>query len=95
MKRMIKLAAALTITALVLLRLKLIQGEQRARQAAEGSDYLEESPHVDGPNCWCNPTLFFDGEGVYGDVWVHKGAGDELPPSKILAAAIADAVRED
>jgi hypothetical protein len=53
-----------------------------------------ERVHVDGPECWCHPTLFFDGQGEFGDVWVHKGEGEELPPAWVLIAAVADAIAE-
>lgn len=51
-----------------------------------------EREHVDGPGCWCKPTLFFDGGDEFGSVWVHKGDGDEMPPSDVLASAVADAI---
>ena len=55
----------------------------------------EEREHVNSPDCWCHPTLFFDGEDEFGDVWCHKAPGDELPPASVLAAAVADAMREE
>ena len=52
-----------------------------------------EREHTDGVDCWCHPTLFFDGGDQYGNVWVHKGNGEELPPAKVLIEAVADAMR--
>ncbi len=52
----------------------------------------EDRVHIDGPDCWCEPTLFFDGGDEFGNVWVHKGNGEELPPTNVLASAVADAV---
>lgn len=43
-------------------------------------------------DCWCKPTLFFDGGEEFGNVWVHKANADELPPAKILIEAVADAI---
>jgi hypothetical protein len=67
-----------------------MDNDSEPRELEEG-----ERLHIDGPDCWCNPTLFFDGGEEFGDVWVHKGNGEELPPASILASAIADAIRED
>jgi hypothetical protein len=57
-------------------------------------DLLEESEHIDGPNCWCHPYLFFDGGEEYGDVWVHSGYGDGYPPARLLVLAIMSAMRD-
>jgi hypothetical protein len=54
-----------------------------------------EREHIHGEGCWCHPTLFFDGGDEFGDVWCHKSPGDELPPSSVLAAAIAAAMRPE
>lgn len=54
-----------------------------------------EQEHIDGPNCWCKPQLFFEGLDEFADVWVHKGHGEEMPPSHVLAQAIADAIRQE
>lgn len=50
---------------------------------------VEPTAPDDKPDYW---VLFFDGGDEFGDVWVYKAPGDELPPASILAAAIADAI---
>lgn len=65
--------------------------DDETEQQGQG-DRLHTGP---GDNCWCHPTLVFDGEGVYSDVWIHKGFGEELAPSRVIAAAIAEAMRQE
>ena len=62
------------------------------RQNDDETDLEGDREHTQGGDCWCDPQLFFDGGEEFGDVWVHKGPGDELPPSSVLASAIADAI---
>ncbi len=62
------------------------------RNDDETEDSQGEREHCEGGDCWCDPQLFFDGGEEFGDVWVHKQPGDELPPSYVLASAIADAI---
>jgi hypothetical protein len=50
-------------------------------------------PHIQSSKCWCGPTLFFEAENG-NQVWVHKGPGDDLPPSDMLAAAVAAAITD-
>lgn len=56
---------------------------------------LEEGErlHIDGEDCWCHPYVYFEADNG-NKVWIHKGNGDELPPAKILAEAIADAIAD-
>ena len=53
----------------------------------------EELLHEEGEGCWCHPYIFFEADNG-NKVWIHKGEGDELPPSRILAEAIADAIAD-
>jgi len=55
-------------------------------------DLLEESGHIDSMECWCKPDVIFVCEWNGGTVIVHKGAGEELPPPFIIAAAIAEVI---
>lgn len=42
-------------------------------------------------DCWCRPVEVYTAPN--GDsVLVHKGNGEELPPSSVIAQAIADAI---
>lgn len=57
---------------------------------------MDEEEHIDSLYCWCHPDLLLEGvKGMFGDVWVHKGFGEELPPPFIIAWAIADAFIEE
>lgn len=62
------------------------------RQNDEETDSQGGRTHTDGMDCWCGPVIFFDGGDEFGDVIVHKGNGEELPPARVLASAIADAI---
>lgn len=53
-----------------------------------------DPPHIDSPQCWCNPYLFFVSPGGC-EVWVHNSSSGELPPAKILAQAVINAWRSD
>lgn len=51
----------------------------------------EEKEHIDSIECWCGPEEIFTADNGSA-VIVHKGPGDELPPSSVIAQAIADAI---
>jgi hypothetical protein len=57
----------------------------------------EEREHLDdengGRDCWCHPEMIFETDDGR-QVWVHKGAGEELPPSWIIAQAVYDALTD-
>lgn len=56
------------------------------------SEITDELEHIDSADCWCHPDLVLQGvDGKFGDVWVHKGAGEELAPAQIIADAVASA----
>lgn len=56
-------------------------------------DWDPEAPeHLDSPDCWCHPVMVFKDDDSGNEVWVHKGNGEELAPSWIIAEAIADAI---
>lgn len=51
----------------------------------------QEKPHFNSLSCWCGPVEVYTAPNG-NTVIVHKGNGDELPPSNIIAQAIADAI---
>lgn len=51
-----------------------------------------EREHINSDDCWCHPDLVFDGGEEYGNVWVHHGNGEELPPAHIIIEALNDAM---
>ena len=54
-----------------------------------------ELEHVVDENekeCWCKPDCVFAWDGR--ELWVHHGLGEELPPSEIIAQAIADIIAD-
>jgi hypothetical protein len=60
------------------------------------AEITEGREHIDGADCWCHPDLILEGwPGVFGDVWVHKGDGEELAPAWVIADAIASAFISD
>jgi hypothetical protein len=73
--------------------------QDRLKQKASRCEYhdgetdVNDRPHSNTPDCWCHPDLVLDGDEEFGDVWVHKAPGEELAPARIIAEAIADAMR--
>jgi hypothetical protein len=78
---------------LAALTLLLIRNPVRPKKDDADLDQKGEREHIAGEG-WCHPTLFFDGGDEFLDVWVHKGNGEELPPSYVLASAVADAISQ-
>jgi len=50
-------------------------------------DNLPGSQHIDGPDCWCRPTLYFTMDGFDG-VWLHHEPDGSYPPPELLIEAI-------
>jgi hypothetical protein len=94
MKTLLFLALGFMVGALLLDQLIIYTREPLPAECdggEEGSpDLPGEREHIDSTDCWCHPEVIFDYDER--SVWVHKGAGEELPPPSVIAQAIAAAM---